>query len=50
MMFKKFLQKCNNRNDDEYARSVQGRLQTCIGLVAEEVVYHTTYYEKFISN
>ena len=43
------LQKCNQRND-EFARSVQGRLQTCIDLVAEVAVYHRTGYQKFLSN
>ena len=43
------LQKCNQRND-EFARSVQGRLQTCIDLVAEVAVYHRTCYQKFLSN
>ena len=43
------LQKCNQRND-EFTRSVQGRLQTCIDLVAEEAVYHRTCYQKFLSN
>ena len=43
------LQKCNQRND-EFTRSVQGRLQTCIDLVAEEAVYHRICYQKFISN
>ena len=43
------LQICNQRND-EFTRSVQGRLQTCIDLVAEEAVYHRTCYQKFLSN
>ena len=43
------LQKCNQRND-KFAPSVQGRLQTCIDLVAEEAVYHRTCYQKFLSN
>ena len=43
------LRKCNQRND-EFTRSVQGRLQTCIDLVAEEAVYHKTCYQKFLSN
>ena len=36
------LQKCNKRNDDEFACSVHGRLQACTDLVADEVVYHRT--------
>ena len=43
------LQKCNQRND-EFARSVLGRLQTRIDLVAEEAVYHRTCYQKFLSD
>ena len=31
-------------------RSVQGRLQSCIDLVAEEAVYYRTFYQKFLSN
>ena len=43
------LQKCNQRSD-EFTRSVQARLQTCIDLVAEEAVYHRTCYQKFLSD
>ena len=43
------LQKCNQRNYG-FTRSVQGRLQTCMDLVAEEVVYHRTCSQKFLSN
>ena len=43
------LQKSNQRND-EFTRSVKGRLQTCIDLVAEEAVYHRTCFQKFLSN
>ena len=43
------LQKCNQRND-EFTCSVQGRLQTCNDLVAEEAVYHRTCYQKSLSN
>ena len=43
------LQKFNQRND-EFTRSVQGRLQTCIDLVAEEAVCYRTCYQKFLSN
>ena len=43
------LQKCNQRND-KFTRSVQGRLQTCIDLVAEKSVYHRICYQKFLSN
>ena len=42
------LQKCNKNND--FACSAQGRLQNGMDLVAEEVVYHRTCYEKFLSN
>ena len=45
MEFKKF-----NQRNDKFARSVQGRLQTCIDLVVEEAVYHRTCYQKFLSN
>ena len=40
------LQKCCQRND-EFARSVQGRLQRCTDLVAEEALYYRTCYQKF---
>ena len=43
------LQKFNQRND-EFAFSVQGKLQTCIDFVAEEEVYHMTCYQAFLSN
>ena len=43
------LQKCNQRND-EFACSIQRRLQICIDLVTEEAVYHRTCYQKFHSN
>ena len=43
------IHKCYQRND-EFGRSVQGILQTCIDLVAEEAVYQRTCYQKFLSN
>ena len=43
------FQKRNKRND-KFARSVQGRLLTCIDLVAEEAVNHKLCYQKFLSN
>ena len=43
------FQKSNQRND-EFTRSIKGRLQTCIDLVAEEAVYHRTCFQKFLSN
>ena len=43
------LQKCNKRSGD-FAHSVQGKLQIGIDLVAEEVVFLWTCYEKFLSN
>ena len=43
------LQNYNQRND-EFTRSVHGRLQTYTDLVAEEAFYHRTCYQKFLSN
>ena len=43
------LQKYNKRNN-EFARPLQGRLQTCLDLVAEEAVYHSACYQKFLPN
>ena len=42
------LRKCNQR-EDELSRSIQGRLQSCNDLVAEEAVYHRACYQKFLS-
>ena len=42
------LRKCNQR-EDELSRSVQGRLQSCNDLVAEEAVYHRACHQKFLS-
>ena len=42
------LRKCNQR-ENELTRSVQGRLQSCNDLVAEEAVYYRACYQKFLS-
>ena len=39
-----------NQINDEFARSVQGRLQTYVDLAAEGAVYHKTCYQNFLSN
>ena len=43
------LKKCNQRNYG-FARSVYGRLQIYIDVVAEEAVYHRACYQMFLSN
>ena len=39
-----------NQINDEFARSVQGRLQTYVDLAAEGAVYYKTCYQNFLSN
>ena len=42
------FRKCNQK-EDELSRSIQGRLQSCNDLVAEEAVYHRACYQNFLS-